>query len=111
MQIPVQITIRGMERSEALDARIRHRVADLEHFHPCVTSCRVVITESSKHRHQGHLFEVRIDVRVPGHAEIVANRLHDEDVYVALRDAFDSVRRGLEDVVREKRGSERSMER
>jgi cold shock CspA family protein len=41
---------------------------------------------------------------MPGHAEVVSNRHHDEDVYVALRDAFASVTRQLEDVVREKRG-------
>jgi cold shock CspA family protein len=46
---------------------------------------------------------VRIDVRVPQH-EIVATRDHHEDVYVALRDAFDAAKRQLEEFVREDRG-------
>jgi len=99
MQIPLQIAVRDMPHSDALDASIREKVAGLERFHPRITSCRVVVSESSKHE-----FEVRIDVRVPGHAEIVANRRHNQDVYVALRDAFDAATRQLEDAVREKRG-------
>jgi ribosome-associated translation inhibitor RaiA len=42
---------------------------------------------------------VRIDLKVPG-KEIVVNRDHDEDIYVALRDAFDVARRQLEDHAR-----------
>jgi ribosome-associated translation inhibitor RaiA len=77
MQIPLQITVRDMPHSPALDARIREKVAGLEHFHPRITSCRVTVTDSGKHHQQGHQFEVRIDVRVPGRAEIVANQQHD----------------------------------
>ena len=47
-------------------------------------------------------------MRVPGHAEIVVNRQQDEDVYVAMRDAFDAVARRIEEVVRIKRGDVKS---
>ena len=103
MQIPLQIIIRDMPRSDALDTRIREEVAGLERFHSRMTSCRVTVAESGKHRQQGRQFEVRVDVRVPGRAEVVANRQHDGDIQVALRDAFASAARELEDVVREKR--------
>jgi ribosomal subunit interface protein len=103
MQIPLQITVREMPHSAALDACIRDEVAGLEHFHPRITSCRVTVSASSKHQQQAREFEIHIDVRVPGHNEIVINRQHDEDVYVALRDAFASATRQLEDIVREKR--------
>ena len=108
MEIPLQITVRDIPYSDALDARIREKAADLERFHSRITSCRVTVAESSKHHQQGRRFEVRIDLRVPGHAEIVANRQHGEDVYVALRDAFASATRQLEDAVREKRGDVKS---
>jgi len=52
-------------------------------------SCRVVVEIPHKHHHQGKQFNVRIDIGVPGD-EIVINRDHHEDVYVALRDAFDA---------------------
>ena len=110
MQIPLRITVHNMSRSEALEARIREKVAELERFHPRITSCHVTLNEFRKHHRQGRQFEVQIDVRVPGHAEIVSNRHHHEDVYVALRDALASTTRQLEEVVREKRGDVKSHE-
>ncbi len=104
MSIPLQITVREMAHSDALDARIRERVAALERFHPRIMSCRVTVSELDKHRQQGRQFEVSVDLRVPGRAEVVSNLHRDEDVYVALRDAFDSATRQLEEVARKKRG-------
>jgi len=104
MQIPLQITIRGVEHSEALDAHIRDKSGKLEEFFDHITSCRVVVELPHKHQHQGRQFNVRIDIGVPG-SEIVVNRDHAEDVYVALRDAFDSAKRRLEDYARKLRGN------
>jgi ribosomal subunit interface protein len=103
MQVPLQITIRDVPHSDALEARIREKATKLESFHPRITSCRVTVEELRKHHHQGREFRVHLDVRVPGR-EIVVDRDHHEDVYVALRDAFDGAKRQLEEVVREKRG-------
>ncbi|TAK43940.1 MAG: HPF/RaiA family ribosome-associated protein [Betaproteobacteria bacterium] len=109
MQVPLQVTYHDMERSDALDARIRDKAAKLEAFHPHVTSCRVVVEERHRHHHQGKQFTVSIDVRVPGH-ELVVNRDHHEDVYVAVRDAFDAAGRKLEDLVRLQRGEIKAHE-
>ena len=46
---------------------------------------------------------------MPGR-EIVVTRDHDEDVYVALRDAFDAAKRQLEDYARKIRGDIKSHE-
>jgi len=103
MQMPLQITIRDVPHSSALEAQIRERAAKLEAFHPRITSCRVTVEELGKHHHQGRHFRVHVDVRVPG-KEVLVNRDHHEDVYVALRDAFDAAKRQLEEVIREMRG-------
>lgn len=103
MQVPLQITVRDVQHSEALEARIREKAAKLESFHPRIMSCRVTVEESHKHRNQGRHFQVRVDVRVPGR-EIIANRDHDEDPYVALREAFDAAKRQLEELARTQRG-------
>jgi ribosomal subunit interface protein len=103
MQIPLQVTYRDMQRSDALDARIRDKAARLEAFHPHLISCRVVVEERHRHQHQGRQFTVSIDARVPGR-EVLVNRDHHEDVYVALRDAFDAAGRKLEEAARLQRG-------
>jgi len=103
MQLPVQISFRHMESSAALESIIREKAAKLEEFHPRITSCRVVVEVRDRHHHQGKQFTVRLDIRVPGH-ELAIDRDHDEDIYVAVRDAFDAAGRKLEDVVRTMRG-------
>lgn len=103
MQTPLQITFRGLPHSDALETRVREKADKLQDFHGRITSCRVVIEEQHRHKRQGKQFTVRIDIRVPGN-EIVIDRDHDEDVYVALRDAFDAAARKLEDQGRVQRG-------
>ena len=103
MQIPLQITMRDMDRSDALDTAIQEHAAKLEQFHSRITRCKVTVEQMHKHHQQGKHFAVKIDLRVPGR-EIVATRDHDEDVYVAVRDAFDSAKRQLEEAARELRG-------
>jgi ribosomal subunit interface protein len=82
--------------SEALEACIREHAAKLQRFHSRITSCRVVVEEPARHHRTGREFEVHVEVRVPGHAEIVATRNADADAYVALKEAFDAVTRQLE---------------
>jgi ribosomal subunit interface protein len=103
MQIPMQITIRDIDHSEALEAHIRDKAKKLDEFFNHIMSCRVVVEMPHKHHRQGKQFNVRIDIGVPG-SEIVVNRDHAEDVYVALRDAFDAAKRQLEEYARKIRG-------
>lgn len=99
MQTPLQVTLRDMPHSDALDTHIREKAQKLEQFYSGLIGCRVVVEKSGKHHHQGNPFNVRIDLTVPG-SEIVVDRQENEDVYVALRDAFDAAKRQLEDYAR-----------
>ena len=109
MQIPPQITIRDMEHSDALETHIRDKVNKLDEFFDRIMSCRVVVEMPHKHHHQGKHFNVRLDIGVPG-SELVVNRDHAEDVYIALRDAFDAAKRQLEDYARKIRGDVKTHE-
>jgi len=103
MQNSLQITVRGMDHSDALDEHIRGKVKKLDRVYPRLMGCRVVAELEDRHKHQGKKFAVRVDITAPG-KEIVVNRQHDEDVYVALRDAFDAAKRQLEDYAHIQRG-------
>lgn len=106
MQLPLQISLRHMEPSPALEARIRELAGRLDKFSPNIMRCHVVVEAPPKHSHQGGLFEVRIEITVP-EREIVVRHSHPahpshENAYVALRDAFRAARRQLEDYERER---------
>lgn len=100
MQIPLQITFRDMEQSDAIEKAVREKAAKLEQF-TNIMSCRAVVQMINKHQHKGTMYQVSLDITVPG-AEIVVSRDRGvdhshEDVYVAIRDAFDAARRQLQD--------------
>lgn len=106
MQLPLQVTYRHMDPSPALDARIRELATRLEKFSPQIIHCRVTVEAPHQHHRQGNLFDIRIDLTVPGREIAVrrasaADHSH-EDAFVALRDAFRSARRKLQDYERER---------
>jgi cold shock CspA family protein/ribosome-associated translation inhibitor RaiA len=114
MQLPVQISFRGMEPSAAVEAKIRERTVKLERFYDRIMGCRVVVESPHRHHHQGKLFHVRVYLTVPG-GELTVSRdaaehhAH-EDVFVAVRDACDAAQRQLEDYARRQRGDLKTHE-
>jgi ribosomal subunit interface protein len=107
MQLPLQVTFRNLPPSEAIEAAVRERAARLNVFFDRIMACRVVIEAPHRHHRRGNLFHVRIDLTVPGEELVVSREpaAHQayQDVYVAIRDAFDEARRQLEDYVRRHR--------
>ena len=97
MPLVPQITFHHLDPSPAVEDAIREHAGRLERFHDRITSCRVVVETSHRHQRKGRIFHVGIALVLPG-TEIVVKRDRErdhahEDVYVAIRDAFDAARR------------------
>jgi ribosomal subunit interface protein len=108
MKLPLQITFRNTDRSEALDAHIQKKADKLDQICDDIISCRVMVEARHRHHHKGNLYHARIDLTVPEREIVVSrdpqdNRAH-EDAYVAIRDAFEAARRQLEAHMRKRRG-------
>ncbi|MGH7828995.1 MAG: HPF/RaiA family ribosome-associated protein [Candidatus Binatia bacterium] len=129
MKIPLQVTFRNMPSSKAVEAAIREKAAKLDQFYDKIMGCRVIVEAPHRRHHKGKRYHVRIDLTVP-RGELVIKRepkriaeapsrepegepaetrepskygAHD-DIYVAVRDAFDAARRKLQDYARRQRG-------
>ena len=132
MKIPLQITFRNMPPSEAIENNVREKAAKLDSLYDGIMSCRIIIEAPHRHHHKGKAYQVSIDMTVPA-GEIVVNRApkrldaaktpwpeelendliesHEpskhgahEDLYVAIRDAFNAAARKLQDHARRQRG-------
>jgi ribosome-associated translation inhibitor RaiA len=126
MQLPMQITWRDMEPSPAVETEIREEAAKLDKFYGRISNCRVMIEIPHQHQHRGYRFHIRIDLTVPG-GEIVVNHeptLHGslqrmegesgkeqelsaphKDIHAAIRDAFKTARRRLQEYVQRQSGA------
>lgn len=94
MAAQLQITMREMAPSSALETKIRRKVANLERVYPRITAVRATVEALHHHHNRGNHYTVKLDITMPG-IEILVNRDHSEDVYVAVRDAFQAARRQL----------------
>ncbi|MFZ2650161.1 MAG: HPF/RaiA family ribosome-associated protein [Burkholderiaceae bacterium] len=104
MKLPLQVSFRDMAALPSLDGEIRRRAAKLERFVPDLISCHVVIDASANRHRQGHVYAVKVDVRVPGEELFAGERQAHEEIAIALREAFDAMTRRLEDYARRRRG-------
>jgi len=100
---PVKIVVRDMPSSPALEDHIKKKVQKLAQYYNRINSFHVMIEIPQKTHHKGKQFCVKLDLTVPGR-ELVVNRKMNEDVYVAIRDAFHAMIRKLEDYTRRRRG-------
>ncbi|GGF62392.1 hypothetical protein GCM10011332_15300 [Terasakiella brassicae] len=114
MQSPLQIVFRDVDHSDAVEARIREKVEMLEKHSDKIVSCRVTVSAPHKSQTKGKLYDIRLDISMPGE-EIVVNKNHKddhahEDVYVTIRDAFDAARRQIKEWVQRNRGEVKQHE-
>lgn len=107
MKLPMQVSFRHMEHSEAIEALVREKAARLDKYAADIMSCRVVIQPLAKHHKRGNPYEVRIDLTFAGKEIAITREAAEHEEFkhleVALRDAFDEARREIEDYVRRRR--------
>ncbi|HEY5290887.1 MAG TPA: HPF/RaiA family ribosome-associated protein [Burkholderiales bacterium] len=99
MRDPVEITLRGIPHSAALERYVGEQARQLDRQCELIQACHVVVEALQRHRQQGAQIAVRLNITLPG-TEVVVNREHGEDVYIALHDAFEAAGLQLKDHMR-----------
>lgn len=94
MKIPLRISTRKLILSEPAIASIKSKAHKLEQISDQIISCRIMVERPHRSKHQGLLFNVSIDLSLPG-AKLAVKRETNVDITVAIRDAFDAARRQL----------------
>lgn len=129
--IPLQITFHHAEVISDIEELIRAEAAKLERYYPRVMGCRVKVERESG-RHEGNLWNVRMDLTVPGGEIVVQSepslggtarrmaqasirkgmevRRERQILHRAVRDAFQAARRQLQDFARKQRGDTKRTE-
>lgn len=107
MNTPLEILFNGLDKSAAIEAKIAERAGKLEKLFDRMTYCRVVVAAPNKHHHKGKTYEVKIDIGIPGTAPLIVTHESavgqaQEDLKIALRDAFDTAGRRLNEIANKK---------
>lgn len=99
MRDPVEITLRGVAESRALRRYISDEARRLEREFDRIEACHVVVEALHQRRLSGAQYAARINITLPG-TGVMVNREHGEDVYIALRDAFEAASVQLKESMR-----------
>ncbi len=94
MKIPLQISSRKMTLSSNTVNVIKHKVQKLESFCDKIIACRIMVETPHRHKNHGSLFNVSIDISVPG-ADLIVKKEANQDIFIAIRDAFEAARRQI----------------
>lgn len=113
MTTPLEIAFKGLEKSRAIEAKIAEKAARLEKHFDRMTHCRVVVSAPNKHAHKGKVYEIRIDIGVPGGAPLIVTHetpvaQSSESLHAAIRDAFDAAGRRLHELSERMGGNAKS---
>lgn len=113
MQVALETTYRGLEKSDAIEALIQEKVDKLERLCNYMNRCEVVIEKVHDRPKSGSPYRVRIDITLPPNHELVADSNPDsQQQYVELdtviRDAFSKAERQLKEQTRKQREFEHS---
>jgi len=63
VKLPLQITFRNKDPSDAMQTDVREKAEKLDHFYDQIMSCRVMIEAHHKHHRDGSLYHVRTHLK------------------------------------------------
>ncbi|GGD27896.1 HPF/RaiA family ribosome-associated protein [Sinisalibacter lacisalsi] len=114
METPLELSFQHVEPTEEIKDLVREKVDQLDGIYDGITSCHVYIRAPHQSQRTGDLYEVTIEVRIPGKELVVNRHRHDqperEHLKVAIRDAFDAMQRDLKSASRKLQGDVKQID-
>ena len=97
-----KVVFRGIDHSQAVEDAVHKRLTKLERFSDQIQSRRAILESPHNNHQKGKVYHVGVEAFIPNHDIIVTHEQHDkhehEDIYVAIRDAFNALERRLKGV-------------
>src|SRR5437763_14986623 len=102
MDRPLEVAFHGVQSSPEVEAEIRDHVDKLERRFGHLVGCRVAVELLHRQHKTGNLYDVHVEMRVPGGELAVSHAPHrprdkyaHPDLHVCLREAFRAAERQL----------------
>ena len=103
MKLPLEISARDVRINGETEALIRDKALKLDRFYDQIIGCRVKVDVPHRSQRRGIMYNVRIDITVPG-GELIVKREPDEDLHVAIVNSFETAQRRLTGYADRQRG-------
>ena len=94
-----QIVFHNIDQSTAISDAVNKRISKLQLFCDRILAGRVVLDSPHNNHHKGKVYSVGLEIHTPSKEVRVNQEQHDnhahENLYVAIRDAFNAAERQL----------------
>ena len=118
MDTAIEVHFHGIEKSEAIEKKVREKVTKLAKHFGAMTRCRVVLEAPHRSPEKPKNFQIKIEISLPRRRPIVVRHEREgshahEELPLAIRDAFEAALRRLDDLgcksvrVKQERGRRR----
>ncbi|MDF1764587.1 MAG: HPF/RaiA family ribosome-associated protein [Oleibacter sp.] len=109
----LEISFRDMEHSDAIEHQIREKADRLTDLFDNITGIRAVVAIPHNHSQKGKIAHISLEVGIPGELIAITHDHHDkhehENLYVALRDAFEKAQRKISKIQNKRIDSRRRV--
>lgn len=105
----IQVVFHNIDQSDSLIEAVNKRIEKLERYCSEIIGGRVVLDSPHNHHYKGKVYSVSLEVHTPQLEVRVNQDQHDnhahEDLYIAIRDAFNAAERQLKSVDKKHRAT------
>jgi putative sigma-54 modulation protein len=97
----VEVHFHGIEKSDAIEQRVRDKVAKLQSHFERMTSCRVGIEATQRSPQKPKVYQIKLEIGIPRRKPIVVTYERvgsraNEELCLAIRDAFEAALRKVD---------------
>lgn len=104
-----QVVFHNIDQSDAIMDAVNKRISKLERYCDQIITGRVVLDSPHNNHHKGKVYSVGLEIHTSQKEVRVNQEQHDnhahEDLYVAIRDAFNAAERQLKSVDKKHRAN------
>lgn len=97
-----QVVFHNIDQTNAIADAVQKRIQKLERYCDEIIAGRVVLDSPHNNHHKGKVYSVGLEIHTPSKEVRVNQEQHDnhahEDLYVAIRDAFNAAERQLKSI-------------
>ena len=116
MQVATQLIFHDVPRSEWIQTYVSERLDKLDRLAGGITSCRLTLTREQSSHHNGNLYSVLVEVRLPPHNDLAAKKQQTvkdaaTELPALITQTFAAIESQLKKTAELRRNGERNQER
>ena len=109
-----QVLFHNIDQTDALTEAVQKRISKLERYCDQIITGRVVLDSPHNNHHKGRVYSVTLEIHTSEKEVRVNQDQHDnhahEDLYIAIRDAFNVAERQLKSIDKKHRSTPASKD-